>query len=88
MKIFGFIDYITALFDLIIGIILFTIIHLIFKNIMMEIYIFIIIFIPILLFSILESSGENIVIYIICIIKFINKRKIYFYEKVGKFEDP
>jgi hypothetical protein len=85
-KILGFIDYVTAIFDLIVGIILWTIIHLIIKKISTQIYIFIILFIPILLFSILETEGENIIIFTISIIKFIKNRKIYFYKKCGSNE--
>ena len=80
-KILGIIDYVTAIIDLIIGIILFAIIHLIFKKISTQIYIFIILFFPIILFSIFIPRGENFMGYIICIIKFIKNRKVYLYQK-------
>jgi hypothetical protein len=82
-KILGFIDYITAIFNLIVGIMLWSIIHLIVPKLTTQIYIFLIIFIPLFLFSILETGGENIVIYIIYIIKFLRNRKVYFYKKCG-----
>jgi hypothetical protein len=85
-KILGFIDYVTAIFDLIIGIILWSIIHVILKKITTQIYVFIILFIPILLFSVLETGGENIIIYTVYIIKFFKNRKVYFYRKYGSSE--
>ena len=80
-KIFGFIDYVTAIVDLIIGIILFFILKIFVMKISTRIYIFTIVFIPIVLFSIFVSDGENIIIYLIRIIKFIKRRGVYFYSK-------
>ncbi len=80
-KILGFIDYITAIVDLIIGVILFTILHFILKNLSTLIYIFISLYFPIILFSVLGTNGENIIEFLIYIIKFIKNRKVYFYEK-------
>lgn len=82
-KIFGFIDYTTAIIDLIVGILMFFIIHLIFDNISTQICVFISLFFPVILFSIVSTGGENIVYCIIYIIKFIRNRKVYFYEKEG-----
>ena len=80
-KILGFIDYITAVFDLILGLILFGIINIFCNDIATKVYIFIILFIPVILFSIIGTGGENIIQYIVCIYKFIKKRSIYFYKK-------
>ena len=82
-KVLGFIDYITAIVDLLIGIIIFSILNLIFKDLSTRIYIFIIIFLPIILFSILGTNGENILEFLIYIFKFFKNRKIYFYQKNG-----
>ena len=80
-KIFGIIDYITAIIDSLIGILLFFLIRIFIKKITTQIYIFIILFVPIILFSVFISDGENIIVYIIQIVKFIKKRGIYFYYK-------
>ena len=80
-KILGFIDYITAIVDLVIGITLFLLLKIFIKTISIRIYIFIILFVPIILFSIFASDGENIIIYIYKIIKFIKRRGVYFYMK-------
>lgn len=58
-KILGFIDYITAIFDLIIGIILFTILNMIINSIETKLYIFIILYVPIVLFSVLGSRWRK-----------------------------
>ena len=80
-KILGIIDYVTAIVDSLIGILLFFIIRIFIKKITTQIYIFVILFVPILLFSVFVSDGENIITYTIQIIKFIKKRGIYFYDK-------
>ena len=58
-KILGFIDYTTAILDAIIGFILFGIIHLFISSITVKIYVFILIYLPILLFSIFGLGKEN-----------------------------
>ena len=80
-KILGFIDYKTAAIDVIIGALLFLIVKAIFKTLSTQIYIFISLFFPVLLFSILGTNGENIIEFSIYIIKFFKNRKVYFYEK-------
>ena len=80
-KILGFIDYVTAIVDLIIGIILFSILRIFISSISTKIYIFIILYMPIMLFSIFVVGGENIITYTIQIIKFLKIRGVYFYMK-------
>lgn len=80
-KILGFIDYVTAIVDSLIGILLFFIIRIFVKKITTQIYILIVLFVPIILFSVFVSDGENIITYTIQIIKFVKRRGIYFYEK-------
>ena len=86
-KILGFIDYITAIFDLIVGIILFLILKIFVKKITTRIYIFVIMFVPIILFSVFISDGENIITYFIMLINFLKRRGIYFYNKNYKLKD-
>ena len=80
-KILGFIDYVTAIVDSLIGILLSFIIRIFVKKITTQIYILIVLFVPIILFSVFVSDGENIITYTIQIIKFVKRRGIYFYEK-------
>lgn len=87
IKILGFIDYKTAAIDSILGVIIFFIVHTLFKSISTQVYIFISLFLPILLFSILGTNGENIIEFSLYIIKFFKNRKVYFYEKSGSKEN-
>ena len=80
-KILGFIDYVTATIDLIIGFILIFLIRIFVKKITTQIYILVVLFIPIVLFSVFVADGENIILYTIQIFKFMKKRGIYFYDK-------
>ena len=80
-KILGFLDYKTAIIDLCLGVFLLLIIRAIISNLSTQIYVFIILFLPVLLFSILGTGGENIIDFTIYIIKFFKNRKVYFYEK-------
>ena len=80
-KLLGFIDYITAIVDLIIGIFLFLILKMLIQKITIRIYVFVILFLPIILVSIFLINGENIVSYFMMIIRFLKRRGVYFYNK-------
>lgn len=80
-KLFGMIDYVTAIVVSIIGIILYLMTGIFTKNIFTRIYIFLILFFPIILLVILLCRSENIVMYIIKIGSFLKRRGIYLYNK-------
>lgn len=80
-KLFGFIDYSTAIFDACIGGILYLIINFLFDNINIKIYIFISLFLPILIFSVLGINKENIISVFIYIFKFLKNQNVYLYDK-------
>ena len=79
-KIFGIIDYTTAIFNVLIFVFLFSIINLIFKSINLKIILIIIIYLPIFLFSIIGFNNENILYIIFFIIKYLIKPKLYLYK--------
>ena len=81
LKLLGFMDYVTGVFDLIIGVILYFLISIIVKNIELKIYIFISLYFPILLMSIVGIGNENILIVFRYIIKYLLKPKVYVYDK-------
>lgn len=83
-KLLGFIDYTTAVLDVVIGLVLFFIIHLFVSNITSQLYIFIIIFLPIFLFSIFGLARENILSVIYYMFKFFKNRNVYLYNKNHK----
>lgn len=80
-KILGIIDYQTAILNLIWGGVVYIILNLIFINLNIKIFLFIIMVFPLLIFSIVGINGENLISVIIYIIKFIIKPKLLFYSK-------
>ena len=80
-KIFGIIDYTTALTNVIWYVFIFILVNLIFSDISIKIIIFISTCLPLFLFSISGFNGENIVYVFIYMTKFILKQKLYFYSK-------
>lgn len=80
-KILGFIDYSTAIIDLIIGFSLYFIINIIFDNFSIKVYLFISLYFPILLFSILGIRKENFISVFKYIFKFFRNQQIYLYNK-------
>lgn len=80
-KLLGFIDYSTAILDTIIGIIIYFIVNFLFKSIDIKIYIFISLFFPILLLSIIGINKENIISIFRYMFKFFKNQNIYLYNK-------
>ncbi len=83
-KILGFIEYSTAILDVVFGIVLYFLVNLIFKNINLKIYIFISLFFPIFLISILGINKESIISVFIYIFKFFKNQNNYLYSKNNK----
>ena len=80
-KILGIIDYSSAIFDLIWGIIVFIIINFLFTSLNIKIFLFITLFFPIFIFSIVGINGENILFVMIYMIKYFLKQKVLLYKK-------
>lgn len=80
-KLFGFIEYTTAILDSIIAFILYVLVNFIFTSINIKIYVFISLFLPILLISILGINRESIISVCIYMFKFIKNQNIYLYKK-------
>ena len=80
-KIFGFIDYSTALVNIIWYVIIFLILKLLALNLTLKISLFIIFCLPLFLISLIGFNNENILYIFIYIYKFFKNRKIYFYSK-------
>lgn len=83
-KLLGFIDYSTAIILLIIGFILYFLLNIFIHNLLIKIYIFIIIFLPILLFSIFGLGSENLFSVIYYMYTFIKNKNIYLYSKKNR----
>ena len=80
-KLFGFIDYSTAIVDTVLGIIIYCIVNYIFNSLDIKIYVFISLFFPILLFSILGINKENILSITCYMFKFFKNQNIYLFKK-------
>lgn len=80
-KIFGFIDYSTALINIIWYLIIFLMLNFFTFNITLKISLFIIFCLPLFLISLIGFNNENILYVIIYMLKFLKNRKIYFYSK-------
>ena len=80
-KLLGFIDYTTAILDSILGFILSFILSIFIKSIASRIYIFIIIFFPLVLFSIFVLGRENLISVILYMYNFFKNQNVYLYNK-------
>lgn len=80
-KLFGFIEYTTAIIDSIIALLLYGLVNFLFTSINIKIYVFIALFLPILLVSILGINRESIISVCIYMFKFIKNQNIYLYKK-------
>lgn len=80
-KLFGFIDYSTIFINLIWFVIVFLFLNILFTDINIKIFLFILLCFPVFLFSVIGFNGENIVYVFSYIIKFILKQKLLFFDK-------
>lgn len=83
-KLLGFIEYSTAILYTIIGIILYFLVNFIFTNLNIKIYVFVSLFFPILLISILGINKESFICIFIYISKFIKNQNVFLYSKNNK----
>lgn len=80
-KLLGFIEYSTAILDIIIGLLIYTFVNFIFTNVNIKIYVFISLFFPILLISILGINKESFITVFRYMFKFIKNQNIYLYSR-------
>lgn len=79
-KIFGVMDYTTAIINIIIYIFVYYLLKLFINNIKIKIFIFVLICFPCFLLSITNTNKENIFFVIKYLIKYIKKSKLYLYK--------
>lgn len=80
-KIFGFIDYSTAIINAIWYLIIYRFLKIIPISFSIKIYIFIILSFPLFLFSFFGFNNENIIYFFYYVFKFLKNRRIYFFSK-------
>lgn len=79
-RLFGIIDYTTAIFNIIIFSVFIFLSNILFININAKIVFIIIFYFPLLLFSIFDIKNENIIYIMFYIIKYLLKPKLYLYK--------
>ena len=80
-KLFGVIDYTTAFVNLLWCALVLFLIHLFFKSLMVKIFLFILLCLPLFLFSFSGFQGENIIYVFSYFIHFLFKQKLFLYKK-------
>ena len=81
-KLLGFIDYPTAIFNVIYFLLVFSLFNFIFKQTNLKIKFITVFYFPMFLVSIIGFNHENILYSLFYIIKFLIKPKIYLYKKL------
>ena len=79
-KFLGFIDYSTAILNVLWAIFVFCILNVLFSSLKIKIFLFIIFSMPVLIFSIVGFNHENIIYVLFYILKYINSPKVYLYK--------
>ena len=80
-KLLGFIDYSTVILNIIWGLAVFLLAHFLIPNTTIKICIFIILFLPFALFSIIGFNHERIIYILKYLYKYITSPKVYLYKK-------
>lgn len=80
-KLFGVIDYSSLILNIIWGFAIFCFSNFLFQNINIKIFIFITLFLPVLLFSIIGFNHENIIYIFVYLFKYLKSKKLYLYSK-------
>jgi len=79
-KLFGFIDYSTAIINVIWYIFVFCIINFFIKTLFFKIFVFIILCFPVVIFSFIGFNHEKILYVLFYILKFACRQKVYLYK--------
>lgn len=79
-KLFGFLDYSTAIFNVIWFALVFCIVSFIISNLYVKIFTIIILYFPVMLFSIIGFNHENVLYVLFYILKYLYKQKVYLYK--------
>ncbi len=80
-KFLGFIDYTTIILNIIWGVIIFGFVYFLIPNITLKVCIFIILFFPFTLFSLIGFNHEKISYVIKYLYFYLRRPKLYLYKK-------
>ncbi len=84
-KFLGFIDYSTLILNILWGLFVFAIVYFMVPNITIKIGLFIILFLPFALLSIIGFNHEKILYIMMYMLKYAKSQKIYLYGKKNQF---
>lgn len=84
-KFLGFIDYSTLILNILWGLFVFAIVYFMVPNITIKIGLFIILFLPFALLSIIGFNHEKILYIMMYMFKYAKSQKIYLYGKKNQF---
>ena len=80
-KFMGIFSYSSIFISIIWALFVYFIASFLFNSFIVKLYVFIILFLPIFLFTILNKSNENILSILFFLIKYIVRPKVYFFDK-------
>ena len=80
-KLLGFIDYSTLFLNIIWGLIIFLLVYFLIPTIFLKISIFIVLFLPFALFSIIGFNHERILYILLYLYKYLSSPRVYLYKK-------
>ena len=80
-KFLGIFNYFSILINIIWGVFLYFILSFFLHSFIVKFYIFIILFLPVCLFSLLNKSNENFLLIMVIVFKYLYRPKVYFYDK-------
>ena len=80
-KLFGVIDYSTAIVNVIWDVFVFLIVHFLLPSFTIKIFVFVVFCFPLLLLSFVGFNGENIVYIFSYLFHFLIKPKLFLYKK-------
>lgn len=80
-KLFGFIDYSTAILNVVWFSFIFCLVNIIFQDINIKIFLFVVLCFPVLIFSIIGFNHENVLYVFLYISKYMKNPKVYLYKK-------
>ena len=80
-KILGLFDYSAAILDLIWGALIFGLVNLFLNSFSTKLFVFIILVLPVVIFSVVGVQGENLIYFIKYMVKYFIKQKLYLYDK-------
>ena len=82
-KIFGFVDYQSAVLDAIWMGIVFLLVNIFFNSLDVQICVFIVLVFPVVILSVVGINGENIIYVLMYVLRYTFRQKVFLYDKTN-----